>query len=191
MPRVEGRAHDLAAVAVEPLVRDHAVLGRVGAGDENGVAARGERVAGAVVGIREVETVVGEPAKAIRAEAIAVARQHVAPQLIDRDLQHEARRRRGDVRALGGGSENGDGEHRPQDGQGSRGHAAPDCPTDRCRKSFAAASLHVQHVHHAAIAVGRDQVANFGSGAEGPNDYTSHLFRCRDGSRALLARGPI
>ena len=66
--------------------------GRVGAGHQDRVPACGNGVGRRVVGVRKIDASVQEPAKAIAAEAFPVARQHVAAELVDRDLKNQAGR---------------------------------------------------------------------------------------------------
>ena len=77
------------------LTTGYTVLGGVGARHQHRVAARGEGVAGLVVGVGEVAAAIQQEAKAAGAEFIPVAQKLVAAELIDGELEDEAGRCRG------------------------------------------------------------------------------------------------
>src|SRR5262245_6861129 len=88
---VEHAADAFAELSIEPAIGNHPVLGRVRSSDQHGMAAGGEGVTRSVLRVRVPDTVIDEPFESIRTKSIAESRQHVAAQLIDRDLQHELR----------------------------------------------------------------------------------------------------
>jgi len=104
---------------VDPVVADDAVLVRIGAGQDGGMANRRHGNAVGLVRIGEHRAFVHQAAQAALAELAAVALQLLGRQAVDGQHQHQFRRGRGGRGVDGGHREDGKGQH--ASGKGGQG----------------------------------------------------------------------